>query len=63
MQSPWAAKLHADARARGTRNPHATPIVARAWIRVIWACWHTGTPCDPPPTAPPGSPSAAEDLT
>ncbi|MGN6173163.1 MAG: hypothetical protein ACTHPS_09450, partial [Streptosporangiaceae bacterium] len=47
MQSPWAAKLYADARARGKRNPHATRIVARAWIRVIWACWHTGTPYDP----------------
>lgn len=25
----------------------ATRIVARAWIRVIWACWHTGTAYDP----------------
>jgi transposase len=47
MQSPWAARLYADARARGKRNPHATRIVARAWIRVIWACWHTGIPYDP----------------
>ena len=47
MQSPWAARLYADARARGKRNPHATRIVARAWIRVIWACWHTGTPYNP----------------
>ena len=47
MQSPWAAQLYADARARGKRNPHATRIVARAWIRVIWACWHTGVPYDP----------------
>jgi transposase len=47
MQSPWAARLYADARARGKRNPHATRIVARAWIRVIWACWHTGVPYDP----------------
>jgi transposase len=47
MQSPWAAKLYANARARGKRNPHATRIVARAWIRVIWACWHTGVPYDP----------------
>jgi transposase len=46
MQSPWAAKLYADARARGKRNPHATRIVARAWIRIIWACWHTGVPYD-----------------
>lgn len=47
MQSDWAAELYANARARGKRNPHATRIVARAWIRVIWACWHTGTPYDP----------------
>ena len=47
MQSPWAARLYADARARGKRNPHATRIVARAWLRVIWACWHTATPYDP----------------
>jgi transposase len=47
MQSPWAAKLYADARGRGKRNPHATRIVARAWLRVIWACWHTGTPNEP----------------
>ena len=47
MQSPWAGELYAQARARGKRNPHATRIVARAWIRVIWACWHNGTPYDP----------------
>ena len=38
MQSPWVGRLCADARGRGKRNPHATRIVARAWIRVIWAC-------------------------
>ncbi|WP_053724640.1 IS110 family transposase [Streptomyces sp. WM6378] len=47
LQSPWAAELYANARARGKRNPHATRIVARAWIRVIWACWHEATPYDP----------------
>jgi transposase len=47
MQSPLAGQLYADARARGKRNPHATRIVARAWIRVIWARWHTGTPYHP----------------
>jgi hypothetical protein len=47
MQSPLAAKLHADARACGKRNPHATRIVARAWIRVIWACQHTAIRYDP----------------
>ena len=47
MQSPWAGRLYADARARGKPNPHATRIVARAWLRVIWACWHTNIPYDP----------------
>jgi transposase len=46
-QSRWAQGLYRDARARGKRNPHATRIVARSWIRVIWACWHTNTPYDP----------------
>jgi hypothetical protein len=31
--------------ASATRTPPG--IVARAWLRVIWACWHTGTPYDP----------------
>jgi transposase len=47
MQSRWAQGLYRDARNRGKRNPHANRIVARAWIRVIWACWHTNTPYDP----------------
>jgi transposase len=44
--SPWAAALYNDARARGKRHPHAIRILARAWIRVMWACWHTNTPYD-----------------
>jgi transposase len=63
MQSPWAAKLYADARARGKRNPHATRIVARAWIRVIWACWHTGIPYDPATHHARHRPFPPEDLT
>jgi transposase len=46
-QSRWAQDLYRDARARGKRNPHATRIVARSWIRIIWTCWHTNTPYDP----------------
>jgi transposase len=45
--SPWAAQLYADARARGKRHPHAIRILARAWMRVIWACWHNRTIYDP----------------
>ena len=45
--SPWAARLYADARRRGKRHPHAVRILARAWLRVMWACWHTDTIYDP----------------
>jgi transposase len=38
--SPWAKRLYATARQRGIRHPHAVRILARAWLRVIWACWH-----------------------
>jgi transposase len=44
--SPWAAKLYADARRRGKHHPHAIRILARAWLRVMWACWHTDMPYD-----------------
>jgi transposase len=45
--SPWAAKLYAEARARHKRHPQAIRILMRAWLRVMWACWHTDTPYDP----------------
>lgn len=45
--SPWAAQLYADARARGKRHPHAIRILMRAWLRVMWACWHSETVYDP----------------
>lgn len=45
--SPWAERIYRNARARGCRHPHAIRILARAWIRIIWACWHTNTPYDP----------------
>ena len=45
--SPWAERIYRDARARGCRHPHAVRILARAWPRVIWACWHTDTTYDP----------------
>lgn len=46
-ESPWAAHIYAQARARGHDHPHAVRILARAWIRVIYRCWHDGTPYDP----------------
>jgi transposase len=45
--SPWAAKVYADAIARGCDHPHAIRILARAWIRVIWRCWVDQVPYDP----------------
>ncbi|MER6169629.1 IS110 family transposase [Streptomyces violaceorubidus] len=45
--SDWAAKIYRDARARKKRHPHATRILARAWLRVMWACWRDGTCYDP----------------
>jgi transposase len=45
--SDWAAKIYDDARRRKKRHPHATRILARAWLRVIWACWRDGVCYDP----------------
>jgi transposase len=45
--SPWAAKIYNDARAAGKDHPHAVRILARAWIRVIYRCWHDHLPYDP----------------
>jgi len=44
--SPWAADIYQRARARGCDHPHAIRILARAWIRVIWRCWHDGVAYD-----------------
>ena len=46
-QSPWAASIYANARARGHDHPHAIRILARAWIRVIYRCWHEHQPYNP----------------
>jgi transposase len=42
--SPWAAQAYAEARRRGKRHPHAVRILMRSWVRVMWACWHSGVP-------------------
>jgi hypothetical protein len=38
---------YADAIAGGKDHSHATRILARAWIRVIYRCWLDGIPYDP----------------
>lgn len=47
FSSPWAADIYDRARASGKDHPHATRILARAWVRVMWRCWQNGTPYDP----------------
>ena len=43
----WAADMYARARQRGCDHAHATRILARAWLRVIWRAWQDRQPYDP----------------
>jgi transposase len=45
--SPWAAQIYAAARRRGCDHPHATRILARAWIRILWRVWTDNATYDP----------------
>jgi transposase len=45
--SPWAAAVYDQARARGCHHPHAVRILAKAWLRVLWACWQARQAYDP----------------
>jgi transposase len=45
--NPWAADLYNRAVARGKDHPHATRILARAWLYIIWHCWQTNTAYNP----------------
>lgn len=45
--NPWAADLYNRARARGHDHPHAVRILARAWLHIIWRCWHDEVTYDP----------------
>jgi transposase len=45
--STWAADVYARAKARGCDHPHATRILPRAWLRVIWRAWVSRTPYNP----------------
>ena len=45
--NPWAADIYQRARQRGKDHPHAIRILGRAWVRVLWRCWHNHTPYDP----------------
>ena len=43
----WAAKVYADAIGRHKTHPHASRILARAWVYVLWRCWQDRVPYDP----------------
>lgn len=45
--SLWAASVYRSARARGCDHPHATRILARAWVRVLFRMWQRGESYDP----------------
>lgn len=45
--SRWAASLYAKHIALQKRHPHAVRILMRAWLRVLWSCWHTNTAYSP----------------
>ncbi len=45
--NPWAARIYDDAIARGKDHPHATRILARAWLGVIWRCWQDDAAYEP----------------
>ena len=47
LVNPWAADLYDRARARGHDHAHAVRILARAWLHIIWHCWHDSVPYDP----------------
>lgn len=44
--SRWASSVYQRARARGCRHQHAVRILARAWARILWRCWHDRAPYD-----------------
>ena len=45
--SARAAAVYGKARARGCQHAHAVRVLARAWIRVLWRAWQSGSPYDP----------------
>lgn len=43
----WAHDTYHRARHRGCRHPHAARILAQAWTRILWRCWHEHQPYNP----------------
>ncbi|HYN90291.1 MAG TPA: IS110 family transposase [Thermoleophilaceae bacterium] len=44
---PWAGDVYRRALARGQDHPHACRTLGRAWMLVLWRCWHDKAPYDP----------------
>jgi transposase len=44
---PWAHDVYERARGRGCDHAHATRVLGRAWLRVVWRMWQDGVPYDP----------------
>ena len=43
----WADGIYRRHRARGHTHPHASRVLARAWVYVIWRCWQDHAAYDP----------------
>ena len=43
----WAETRYRQLCASGKRHPHATRILARSWVQIIWRCWQDRMPYDP----------------
>jgi transposase len=45
--SAWASMIYKNARRRGCDHQHATRILARAWVRILWRAWVERKTYDP----------------
>jgi transposase len=42
----WAERRYRDLR-KTKSHPHATRVLARSWVHIIWRCWQDREPYDP----------------
>jgi transposase len=43
----WSGMLYETARAAGQGHHRALRGIGARWLRILWKCWHEGTPYDP----------------
>jgi transposase len=43
--NPWAEQRYRELR-KTKSHPHATRILARSWVQIIWRCWQDSVPYD-----------------